>query len=133
MREISISFVTEVALISVSTPSLREKRARFSLSTILEPITHQPSSSTAAATPATESTTIPATALRWLVLLLLLLVYITGVFLLVTTIVCPLLMAHVPVLLTSIVPHVTVGRHLLVVSRLLLLLTVRPVLRGERS
>jgi len=113
-------------------PSLREKRTRFSLSAILIHVTHQ-SPTTATTAPTTGTTAIPATTLRWLLLLLLLLVHIAAIFLLITTVVSPLLGTHVPVLLTSTTPHVSVERHLLVVSPwLLLLLTIHPVLRGER-
>lgn len=115
-------------------PSLREKCARFSLSAILVPITHRSSSPTATTTPAAEATTIPTAPLRRLGLVILLLVYIATFFLLIATVISPLLVTHVPVLLVSTVPYVTVGRHLLAVSsRLLLLLTVYPILRGERS
>ena len=107
-------------------PSLCEKRARFSLSTILVHITCK-SSTTTTATPAAEAATIPATALRWL--LLLLLMYIATVFLLIATVVSPLLVTHVPVLLASVVAYVSIEGHLLVMSsRLLLLLSIHPVL-----
>ena len=109
-------------------PSLGEKRTRFSLSTIFEPVAHQSSTTTTTA-PTTKAATVPDTTLGWLLLLLLLLLHIAAFFLLITTVISPLLMAHAPILLTGTSPYVSIEGHLLIVSpRLLLLLVVHPVL-----
>jgi len=132
MQGTSVSFVAEVALIPISTPSLCEKRTGFSLSAVLESVTRQSSSTPATATPATEATTVPTTALGWLMLLLLM--HIATIFLLITTVVPPLLLSHVPVFLTGPISSATVGRHLLRVSSWLLrLLAIHPILRGKRG